>query len=345
MAETLPEVLERTGFRASLVPEYAEGHAPAAQRKTGQIAPPAPTYYDQPAIKKPEWKWYVPAYFFLGGMAGGAYITAAIVDLCGKEEDRALVRAGRYLQLAALAPCPALLIADLHRPERWHHMMRVFRPRSMMNQGSWGLTIFGLFSPTAALLQLVEDIAPPRQWVRLLTAPMRAFCWLGILPAAYVASYTGVLLSATNVPLWAAARYTLGPLFFTSGLSAGLAGTHLLAPMLGPVSETTEERHHRAETIVLATELALAAASALEVGKLGKPLKSGPLGRTYQLGALGIGIIAPLVLGQIGKKRRWVRFLSSALALAGSAITKAAITKAGMLSADDPHAYFEYTRE
>ena len=58
-----------------------------------------------------------------------------------------------------------------------------------------------------------------------------------------------------------------------------------------------------------------------------------------------MGIIAPLVLGKIGKKRRWARFLGSALALAGSAITKAAITKAGMLSADDPHAYFEYTRE
>jgi formate-dependent nitrite reductase membrane component NrfD len=224
-------------------------------------------------------------------------------------------------------------------------MLRVFRPRSMMNQGSWGLTIFGLFSPTAALLQLVEDVAPRSRWVRLLTTPVRAFCWLGILPAAYVASYTGVLLSATNVPVWAAARYTLGPLFFTSGLSAGLAGTGLLAPLLGPVTDATEKRRHRAETIVLATEMALAAASAMEVGKLGKPLQTGPLARTYRLGAIGLGVIAPLVLGKIGKNRRWLRFVSSALALAGSALTKATITQAGKLSADDPHAYFAYTRE
>jgi len=215
--EPLQQTLGRTGYHASLAPEYVEGHAPDRQRKEGNTTPS--TYYGLPAIKKPEWKWPVPAYFFLGGLSSGAYIVAALVDLTGRPEDQALRRAGRYLQFAALLPCPVLLIADLGRPERFHHMLRVFRPRSMMNQGSWGLTLYSLFSGAAVAAQLAEDLAPGSRLLRFLRLPLRAVTAMGILPAAYVGSYTGVLLSATNVPLWAGNRYWMGPLFFTSALS------------------------------------------------------------------------------------------------------------------------------
>src|SRR5205814_2251100 len=29
-----------------------------------------PTYFDRPVLKRPVWKWYVPAYFAVGGAAG-----------------------------------------------------------------------------------------------------------------------------------------------------------------------------------------------------------------------------------------------------------------------------------
>src|SRR5438067_12670681 len=86
--EPLQQTLERTGYRASLVPEYVEGHAPERQRKAGNSTPP--TYYDLPAIKKPDWKWPVPAYFVLGGLSSGAYIVAALVDLTGRPKGREL---------------------------------------------------------------------------------------------------------------------------------------------------------------------------------------------------------------------------------------------------------------
>src|SRR5947209_11792170 len=268
--EPLQQTLERTGYRASLAPEYVEGHAPERQRKEGNTTPP--TYYDLPAIKKPEWKWPVPIYFFVGGVASGAYIVAALVELQDREEDRSLVRAGRYLQFGALLLCPPLLIADLGRPERFHHMLRVFRPRSMMNQGSWGLTLFGMFSTAVAAAQALEDLAPHSRVRKLAELPARALSWLGIVPAAYVGSYTGVLLSATNVPLWAGNKYWMGPLFFSSALSAGLAGTRLTARMLGPVSEATEAGLDRAENVVAGAELALTAASAAALGSLARPL-------------------------------------------------------------------------
>lgn len=343
-AEPLAQILERTGYRASLAPEYLDGHAPGAQRKAGHASPPSPTYYEQPAIKKPEWKWPVPAYFFLGGLASGAYIVAALADLGPSPELGPLVRAGRYLQFAALLPCPALLIADLGRPERWYHMLRVFRPRSMMNQGSWGLTLFGIFSGAAVGTQTLLDLAPRGRLARFLSPPLRGFTLLGILPAAYVGSYTGVLLSATNVPLWAGNRYWMGPLFFTSALAAGLAGTRATAAMLGPASEVVEEGLHRAQTLAEGAEIALVTASTLALGSLARPLKTGPLARTFQIGAIGLGMVAPLLLGKLSRKSGFLRLLHSALVLTGSAVLKFAITEAGKQSADDPHAYFEYTR-
>ena len=35
-----------------------------------------PTYYDKPAIKPPVWIWTVPAYFYVGGVAGAAMVLA-----------------------------------------------------------------------------------------------------------------------------------------------------------------------------------------------------------------------------------------------------------------------------
>jgi len=114
--------------------------------------------------------------------------------------------------------------------------------------------------------------------------------------------------------------------------------------MLGPVSEESEERLERAESLTLAAELAITAASAIELGRLSKPLRTGPHAKAYQIGALGLGTVLPLALHGTGKRAPWLRLLRSALALVGSAITKYTITEAGKQSADDPRAYFEYTR-
>ncbi|HEU4754899.1 MAG TPA: NrfD/PsrC family molybdoenzyme membrane anchor subunit, partial [Armatimonadota bacterium] len=225
--EPVEQVVQRTAFRASLPAEYEWGQAPAGQRRQDQHTPERPDYYGLPAIKRPEWKWYVPAYFFTGGVASGSYIVATIADMRGGGEDRPLVRAGRYLCLLMTAACPVLLIADLGRPERWHYMLRSFRPRSMMNQGAWGLSLFGAFVTAATVAQVLEDLAGGgnglgRRLLRGAAAPLRPLTWLGIPVAAYVGSYTGVLLSATNVPLWAGNRNFLGPLFFASALSSGV---------------------------------------------------------------------------------------------------------------------------
>src|SRR5438067_6347454 len=112
-------------------------------------------YYGLPALKRPHWRWQIPLYFFLSGLAAAAYLLAALADLFGADEDRPVVSTGRWLALIALLPCPLLLVDDLQRPERFLHMLRIVKPRSPMSVGSWGLALFGGLAGGSALLELV----------------------------------------------------------------------------------------------------------------------------------------------------------------------------------------------
>src|SRR5256886_6830283 len=97
----------------------------------------------------PHWRWLIVAYFFLGGLAGGSYFLATMMDLFGKREDRPLVRLAYLIAFPAVCVCGLLLTADLGRPERFWHMLvqaQTFRPMikaySPMSIGSWALLLF-----------------------------------------------------------------------------------------------------------------------------------------------------------------------------------------------------------
>src|SRR5438094_3692048 len=130
-------MLGRIDPGGSLTSDYIAGHAPRLQHRTSSRGPDGASYFGFPAIKKPEWKWFVPAYFFIGGIASGAYIVATLADLTRRAEYRSYALAGRVVSLTCLLLCPVLLIADLGRPERFLNMLRVIKPRSMMSLGSW----------------------------------------------------------------------------------------------------------------------------------------------------------------------------------------------------------------
>ena len=113
-------------------------------------------YYDQPLLKPPVWTWEVPAYFFVGGVAGVAAMVAAVSAVAGA--DLTLVRDARWIAAAGAVISPALLISDLGRPDRFIYMLRVFKWRSPMSVGAWTLA---LFSP-AVLPPLALDAARSR---------------------------------------------------------------------------------------------------------------------------------------------------------------------------------------
>src|SRR5882724_3879818 len=107
-------------------------------------------------LKVPGWEMMIVWYFFLGGIAGGAYFTAAIADNFGSARDRAVARVGYLLSLPLVAACGILLIADLGVPARFMNMMRVFKFWDPMSLGAWAVGVFGLFTFVSSVLSFSE---------------------------------------------------------------------------------------------------------------------------------------------------------------------------------------------
>src|SRR5437763_8966463 len=127
---------------------HTTGYTPGMERELQE----EPNYYDYPVLKAPVWRWEIIWYFFVGGLAAGCYVIATIASLFGSKEHRAVVRTGYYLSLLAVLPCPPLLIKDLGRPERFLNMLRIFKVRSPMSMGVWGLLSFSLFRWVTAVI-------------------------------------------------------------------------------------------------------------------------------------------------------------------------------------------------
>src|SRR5262249_14908155 len=178
--------------------------------------------------------------FFLGGLAGGCYFLAAVIDVIGRREDRPLARLGYYIAFPCVVISGMLLTLDLGRPLRFWHMLiesNTYRPMfkywSPMSVGVWALVIFGLFSFLSFLAALAEDerIAGLRN-LRPPSAPGTVISVLGALFGLYIAGYTGVLLAVTNRPIWADTPL-LGMLFMFSAASTSSALIILLSHRSG----------------------------------------------------------------------------------------------------------------
>jgi len=205
-------------------------------------------------VQPPHWEWYILAYFFLAGVAGGSYALATMLRLWGGPRDGAAARIGFLIAFPALVVCPILLTLDLGQPLRFWHMLvnttpgqsgLVFKYWSPMSIGSWALLVFGVFAFVAFLEALgVEAIT------RLLAGGVgRAVNVVGGIFALFVASYTGVLLSVSNQPVWSD-TWTLGGLFLASGLSGSAA-------LLSAAAAGSEGRLRRADGYFALLELIL----------------------------------------------------------------------------------------
>ncbi|HZD00001.1 MAG TPA: NrfD/PsrC family molybdoenzyme membrane anchor subunit, partial [Actinomycetes bacterium] len=106
------------------------------------------TYYDRPVLKEPPWKArYIATYLFTGGLAAGSSLLALGAALSGRPR---LARLARLGALGAAGASAMGLVADLGRPERFHHMLRVAKITSPMSVGSWLLAAYGPATGAAA---------------------------------------------------------------------------------------------------------------------------------------------------------------------------------------------------
>src|SRR5438093_11213757 len=125
----------------------------------------------------PHWRWLIVLYFFIGGIAGGSFVLAALLDLFGTPQDRPIVRTGYYVACLGAVISGMLLTADLGRPERFWHMLiqserglPMFKYWSPMSVGAWGLMKFGGFAVLATLGALHEAGHVRWTWLQLVDA-------------------------------------------------------------------------------------------------------------------------------------------------------------------------------
>src|SRR6266550_1844262 len=179
----------------------------------------------------PHWTWYIIPYFFVGGVAGGAYFLAAVLEWFGRPEDRPVIRTGYSLAFWGAVLSGLLLTLDLGRSLRFWHMIfqsehfpsLMFKSWSPISFGAWAILLFG----ACAALSWWEE---RRERAPTLLAKLVA--GLGGLFGFFVAGYTGVLLTVTNRPIWADSLW-LGALFLASGASTGAAAIVLFARRRG----------------------------------------------------------------------------------------------------------------
>src|SRR5262249_10819694 len=149
-----------------------------------------------------------------------------VADRVGGDAQGRTTRVASYVATAALLPCPALLIDDLGDPKRFHHMLRVWKPSSPMNLGTWTIVAYSGMAVFQALRQYAMDYnGPLKRWTH--NALVAGFHDAAGIPLSLVmAGYTGVLLSCTSNPLWCQNTW-LGPLFTASAISTGAAAISL----------------------------------------------------------------------------------------------------------------------
>jgi hypothetical protein len=283
-------------------------------RPQGSPFPETPSYYGLPIVKPPVWTWEVPLYFFAGGAAGASSVIAIAAQLSGA--SRSLVRDARWIAVIGAAVSGPLLVLDLGRPERFLNMLRVFKPQSAMSVGAWTLSIFGTATSGAVIAEMLgmDRIGD-------------ASAFAAALSGLVMATYTGVLLGATAIPVWAAHAKTL-PIHF--GASALASATAML---------TLRGHDDQALNVLALAAAAFETYTGIEIESDrtidSEPLRHGLTGTTIRIGGFFSGPL-PLVLRLLGIRSKRARRAAAASALLGSLITRAAWIEAGKASAADP---------
>jgi formate-dependent nitrite reductase membrane component NrfD len=311
------------------------------------MVPPAEfvSYYGRPIVTASPWEADIPAYLFLGGLAGGSSLLAAGADLTGRPGLR---RVSRTTALVAVAASFVALVHDLGRPARFHHMLRVAKVTSPMSVGTWILTAYGPMAGLAAIseatrhsrrqplrsLEPLRSLGPAaRPAARLVGAGLgpagraAGLVAAGLGPA--LAAYTAVLLSDTATPSWHDAHRQL-PFVFVGSAAAAAGGMGMVG---APRHEAGPARTLAVGGAVL--ELVMTARMESEMGLTAQPMHEGRAGR-YLRAAKWLTAGGAVLTVLAGRRSRVGATLAGAALLAGSFCTRFGIFHAGQQSALDP---------
>ena len=289
------------------------------------------TYYDQPLLKESVWTIDIPLYYFTGGAAGAALALGAAVQLGGNGDLRRFSQHCHWLGIIGSTIGAGFLIHDLGKPSRFIYMLRVFRPTSPMNIGSW---ILGGAAPTAIATGLFINRGGLLGKVGEVTGYAS-----GVFGAA-LAGYTGVLVSNSAIPAWQAARRWMPILFMSSAMASA-------ASILDLFYE--DERANRITFMFgnVGRVLELAASykveeAASQVPSVGEPFRTGATSSLWKTAT--VLTAASLIISAIPSKSTGKRKVAGLLGALGSLCLRFAVHYISKESSRNPRAAIEQQR-
>jgi polysulfide reductase chain C len=255
------------------------------------------------------WAAPVALDIFFAGLAAGAFCFAVLMSKRRGEGFRVCSQASALLTPLSVIFGLCMLILDLRYKTRFWFTMTVFNSHSPMSQGVWLLTIFSNIAALYAIFWMPavyrERIPVIGKWSLWSQNKVRDLLgYVGFPFAVLVSIYTGVLLSATSIPMWR--NLALPALFCFSSMVTGFSGGLLLALlfspgkrkeiMAGPVRWLWESYRILLPvyflTVLVYVLLFFSQGMKWEVVV---PLITGWDGLIWWLGVVGVGILLPLV--------------------------------------------------
>ena len=288
------------------------------------------------------WGWEIPFYLFIGGLVAGILFFSALYTIRDKSSE--------YPTVVMIAPMFTpfflgiglfALFLDLSHKLYFWQLYTNIRWESPMSWGAWTLMVV---TPLSIIWSAswVQDVFPnwdwKYNWIKdILTKFIeirKQVAWLIIFLSIILGMYTGILLSAFNArPFWNTA--ILGPLFLTSGLSAGAAFIILL-------SKSKKEKHLfiKIDFMLIITELFLIvhmfmgflAGTKVHI-EAANLFLGGPFTVQFWVFVVGLGLIVTIFLEILELKNKPIpAYLSAILVLYGSIMLRFIVVEAGQAS-------------
>ncbi|MBU6361939.1 MAG: NrfD/PsrC family molybdoenzyme membrane anchor subunit [Chloroflexota bacterium] len=259
-------------------------------------------------IHLPYWEGWIVTYFFIGGLAGGAYFIACLLDLMHYGSGRAITRVGWAIAFPAALVCAVCLILDLGMPERFINMVinvKAMLPtpkiHSPISVGSYIILVFSGLS-FVHFLRLMVDKDMFKGGIAKLVQTLTTGTWgriisaLGALFGLLLAGYTATLLATTHFAAWKDSPL-IGTLFVASGVSTGLAAIGLILAMRNEkMSNDVWSSLKRADNFAIIVEIVALVLMLITLGGSAAPYLK-PFTATLLIGGtLLCGLLIPLIL-------------------------------------------------
>jgi formate-dependent nitrite reductase membrane component NrfD len=159
------------------------------------------------------WGMPVVIYLFLAGLGAGGFCLGMVLSKRRGLGWESCSRMAFLMSPVAIAIGLLMLILDLRNKFRFWRTLTVLNLQSPMSIGVWLLSAFFLIAFFSAIFPKWRKRIGP----------------IGMVLALGISVYTGVLLSATVIPLWR--NLSLPLFFFISALSLGIEGGAILGIM------------------------------------------------------------------------------------------------------------------